>query len=294
MDQYLRKVRVTFSGGGSLVINPGSDTDNQIKVAFRISKGLSSKANSASIEIYNLSEGSRRAIGREFDLVTVEAGYIPPTGGSNIGVIFRGNLRDVFHRREGTETITEMQCGDGDQALRRAVISKTFPKGTKVTEVLEELYSEMSKYRIDRGEWKGAEDLPPFKRPLSTHCDCRLEMDRIGRSHRLYWSIQNHVLEVIPGNGFIGSAAILTPQTGLIGTPTVTDNGVKAEALLNPQIAPGRPVQIYSDTMEMNSEGGLYRAGNVDFEGDNLDGDFKVVVHGESIAGGKVNEGDLL
>ena len=84
---------------------------------------------------------------------------------------------------------------------------------------------------------------------------------------------------------------LITPETGLIGVPTITDNGVRAKALLNPEIRPGRRVQIESETLEMNAEGGIYRVSSATYAGDNHQGDFVVDIGGESIQGGKVDEG---
>lgn len=294
---YLRKCRLSFKKGGQIVqtINPGDGTDDQIQIEFSVSKSLSSTANTASIRVWNLAEGTRNALGKEFDGVEIEGGYIPPDGGSNVGTIFAGSIRDgenrPLHRQDGLDIVTTIDCGDGDAALRRATIAKTFPAGTPVKDVVDEIYRQFEKEGISRGEMKGLDGLPPFKRPYSMCGACDREMDRLGRSNRFYWSIQNETFETLPGDGYIGGVVLLTPSTGLIGTPSLTDNGVKADALLNPQIRPGRRVQIESNTLDMNSEGGLYRAGNVDFDGNNRTGEFKVSIHGERIQGGKVDEG---
>jgi hypothetical protein len=78
MRQYLRKVRATFAGsGGGLVINPGPLQVHELKIGFNIQKDISGVPNSAVIEIWNLSEGHRNAVGKELDDVTLEAGYMP-------------------------------------------------------------------------------------------------------------------------------------------------------------------------------------------------------------------------
>ena len=313
MLQYLRKVRLTFQGSsGGITINPGNETGAQLRIAFTVSKDLSGSANEAEIEIWNLAEGHRNAVGKELDKVTLEAGYIPPGGissrgtlpfisggeqfegsasSSNVGIIFKGAMRDVEHRRDGPDIVTRIACGDGDAALRKAVISRTFRAGTPVKDVIEELQKEFEKEGIDQGEWKGLDDLPPYKRPYSMCGTCSREMDRIGRSHGLYWSMQNEALEIVPGDGYIEAAAFLSPSTGLVGTPTITDNGVRAEALLNPEIRPNRKVVIESQTLSMNAEGGAYRVSEVIYTGDNRDGDFRVIITGERIEGAKVDEG---
>lgn len=292
MRQYLRKVRATFAGsGGGLVINPGPLQVHELKIGFNIQKDISGVPNSAVIEITNLSEGHRNAVGKELDDVTLEAGYMPPEGGSNVGIIFRGQMRDVEHRREGPDIITTLTCGDGDQAIGRATISRTFPRGTKVESVIEAINDEFAKQNIARGEWKGVGDLPTLTRPYSMCGSCSRELNRLGRTHGFYWSIQNGALEIIPGDGYLGGIAFLTPTTGLIESPTITDNGVSAKALLNPEIRPNRRVRIESEMLKANGGGGEYRVSTASYVGDNRDGDFFVQIDGESVSDAKVDEG---
>jgi hypothetical protein len=238
-----------------------------------------------------LTEAHRNAVGKELDDVTLEAGYTPPGGGSNVGIIFAGQMRDVEHERDGPDIVTTLTCGDGDRAFRRATISKTFPAGSKVEDVVEELYKQMEGEGMRRGEWKFPDNMPPFKRPYSMCGSCVRELDRLGRGRGFYWSSQNGVMEVVPGDDAIGGVVLISPETGMVDTPTITDNGVKVSALLNPEIRPGRRVRIESKVMSMNAEGGLYRVSQVHFNGTNRDGDFLVEVHGEAIKGGKVDEG---
>ncbi|MCZ7488169.1 phage protein [Rhizobium rhizogenes] len=289
--QYLRKVRAKFNGG--YVVNPGNSTVDQIKIAFQITKGISSSANSADITLFNLAESTRNSIGRELDTITLEAGYIPPGESGNVGVIFKGAVRDVEHRRDGPNILTIISCGDGDKALRRATISKSFPAGTPVKDVVDEIAKEMEKQGVSRGEFKYPEDLESktFKRPYAACGSCSREMDTIGRGNGFYWSIQNETIEIIPGNGYVGSVTLITPETGMTGTPAITDNGVRVSALLNPEIRPNRRVQLKSQTLEMNADDGIYRVSTVTYSGDNHNGDFKVDITAEAIKGGKVDEG---
>lgn len=292
MRQFLRKVRLKAGGsGGSIVINPGGIQLHEIKIQFSVSKGVSSTQNDATISIWNLAEKNRNALGKELDNITLEAGYIPPEGGGNVGTIFKGQIRDVEHKRDGADIITTLSCGDGDKAIKNATLGKTYPKGTPVKDVVEDLYKQMEAEGVTRGEWKFPEDLPPFKRPYTVCGTCKRELDTISRGRDFYWSLQNETMEIIPGNGFIGGIVMLSPETGLIDTPTITDNGVKFKALLNPEIRPNRRVRIKSQTLEMNAENGEYRVSECTFAGDNREGDFTVSGTGEAVKGGKVDEG---
>lgn len=322
MLQFLRKVRMTYSGG---IINPGGIQKHEIKISFNVSKGIESGANTAEIELWNLAPGTRNALGRELDDITLEAGYMPPMGmnaafgsglsffdrlpvrgvsqaingflsgggSNNVGVIFKGQLRDMEHRRDGPDIITKISCGDSDKAFRRATISKSFEEGTPVKDVVEELYKQLEKEGIERGEWKFPDEMKDkkYRRPYSMCGTVKRELDRIGRGQNFYWSCQNQTMEIVPGDGYIGGVVLITPETGMIDTPAITDNGVKVSCLLNPEIRPNRRVQIRSDVLEMNGEGGMYRVSQTSYSGDNRDGDFRVDVHGEALRGGKVDEG---
>ncbi|GFO83032.1 MAG: hypothetical protein A49_26590 [Methyloceanibacter sp.] len=291
MRQWLRKVRLSFPGG--FVINPAGIVvpKGELKVGFNVSKGISGSANTAAITIWNLNEGHRNAVGKELDSVQLEAGYMPPEGGGNVGVLFKGSIRDVKHTRDGTDIITEINCGDGDAAFRSATISKTYPAGTPVPEVVEGIYKELEKKGLARGEWKFPDQLEDFKRPYSMCGACTREMDTLGRGKGFYWSSQNETVEVIPADGHLPGVVLISPQTGMIDVPAITDNGVQVSALLNPEVRPNRTVQIESQVLEMNGEGGLYRVSQATYSGDNWDGDFRVSIHGEAIKGGKVDEG---
>jgi hypothetical protein len=290
VEQYLRKCRATFTGG--FIVNPGGILKHEMKIEFEVTKNVSSTANTANISIYNLTESHRNAIGKEFDEITLEAGYYPPSGGNNVGIIFKGNIRDVAHKRSGADIITTISCGDGDKALRKAVTNKSYPKGTPVKTVVNDLYGELAKEGVTRGEWKFPDDMEPnYKRPYATCGSCAMEMNTIGRGKKFYWNIQNQAMEIIPGDGYIGMVAVISPETGMIDTPTITDNGCRVSTLLNPEIRPNRRVKVESSVIEMNADNGIYRVTEASFRGDNFDGDFRVDVTGEAVKGGKVDEG---
>lgn len=291
MQQWLRKVRVTFSGsGGGVVINPGESTDVQLRVSFDVTKTISSSPNTARIAIWNLNEGHRNAVGKELDQVILEAGYIPTFGQSNVGIIFKGYMRDVIHRRDGqTDIVTELTTGDGDKAYRYGTISETFPAGTPVEYVVESIYGELED--VDRGEWIFPQNMQPFRRPYSIAGSATRHLDTLGRGRKFYWSIQNGAMEIIPSDGVLPGSVYIAKTSGMVDYPAITDNGVRVTTLLNPEIRPNRTVQIQSEFLQMNAASGIYRVSQVRFYGDNRDGDFHSEVIGESLQGETVDEG---
>lgn len=293
MRLFRRKVRVRFPGG--LTVNPGGLNGNQMKVAFSVAKDLTSTANDGFVEIWNLNEGHRNAIGRELKDIELEAGYMPPEGGSNVGLIAVAQIRDVNHRIAKPDIITRVEFGEGDKAYRQATISKTIPAGTKVTDIFEQIAKELEAKGIKRGEWKFPDDLEGEirKRPVTMHGDARREMEVLSRSHRFYANVQNGALEVVPADGYLGGITVLESGSGLIDVPSITDNGCTFNAMMMPDIRPGRRVRINSKTLTMNSAGSLYRVSQATYHGDNKDGEFQVSGTGEAVKGsGKVDEGE--
>lgn len=288
MQQFLRKVRITFPG---LVVNPGGLNEHDLTVEFSTSGDISAGQNTGTIKIYNLNEGHRNAIKNEFDQVTLEAGYTPPTGGSNVGIILKGGVRDVVHKRDGPDIITEFTVGDGDKAVRKSTVSKSYDENTKVETIVEDIYSEYAKQGLAKGQWKFPEGMKSFKRPYAMCGSAFRELNTLGRSRGFYATIQHETLEIFPGDGYLAGNVLISPRTGMIDTPAITDNGIKVSCLLNPAIRPGRTITVESDVITMNAAGSLYRVSAVSFSGCNNHGDFRADITGESVSGGKVNEG---
>ncbi|GJD30024.1 hypothetical protein PMNALOAF_1267 [Methylobacterium adhaesivum] len=274
MTQYLRRVIATFKG------DSGSYRVTDLKISFEVSKTITGTPNAAEISIWNMAGGNRSRIGKEFDRVTLQAGY---EKAGNIGIIFDGHVREVTHSRDDTDIVTKIECGDGDKAKRKGVIAKTFPAKTKPKDMVKEILKNMPD--VAQGEWKGLDDLPEYKRPVTMCGPCWRELDKIGRSHKLFWSVQDGALEIIPKDGNLQDEVLISKATGMVGVPSVTDAGIKVTTLLNPQLRCNRLVKVESQILELNGKGQRYRISGLSFSGDNRDGDFHAVVQGETVKG---------
>lgn len=294
--QYLRHVRLTAKGkGGGFVVNPDGSAKHQLKIAFAVEMGISSTQNEATIEIYNLSEGHRSKLGKELDDITLEAGYAPPGGSSNIGIIAAGQIRDVKHTRSGPDIVTIISIGDGDKAVRSASVAETLDDGKEPKDAIEVAKKALTQAGVKEGEIKLPDNLPKFLRPYTMFGSAKRELDVLGRGFGFYWYIQHGALEIVPADGVLGgSTPTISPETGMIGVPAVTDNGVEVSCLLNPELRIGRKVKIESKVLEMNAANGEYRISAGTFSGDNRDGDFTTTIVGESIKGDKVDQGEQL
>jgi len=74
------------------------------------------------------------------------------------------------------------------------------------------------------------------------------------------WSIQNGQVKILPLDGYLpDEVVVLNGQTGLIGRPEQTVDGIRARALINPAIQVGGRVQIdnkaINQTLQQNPDG---------------------------------------
>jgi len=278
-------VEVTVSG------KAGTLTVRDLRIDFEVAKGIGSKQNTATISIWNLTASHRKQMGEEFDKIELKVGY----KNGPLSTIFKGNIRDVTHTKETADVKSEMECGDGDEAFSKGAVSKTFPAGTKPKEIVDYLAGEMP--GATKGEMKGIDDLPAYKRPVTLFGWSWSEMDKIGREHGFYWSIQNGQVEAVKNDQVLQGTTVLSSETGMLSIPEITDKGVKIKALLNPNIAPGRQIDVRSDFLDEDSGrdkrktdqgGGIFRVSDVTYSGSTRDVDFYVEAEASRVEGGKV------
>lgn len=282
-----RVVRMTFEGKG------GKLTVEELSMEFSISKTIGSKQNTATLSIFNLSPSQRKQLGDEFDKVTVEAGHRKST----VGVILKADVSDVTNVQDGADIRSDVECGDGDKAIQKGGVSKTFPKGTKPKAIVEHLAKSLPD--VAMGEIKGLDDLPATTRPYSVFGHSWRELDTLGRAHGFYWSIQNGEFQALKADQAMGEVAVLSRESGLIGAPSLTDKGVKLTAILRPEFAPGKVIRVRSAFLDEESArakrdsdegGGLYRIASVEFRGGNRQNDFYAEIEANRVEGDKVTK----
>ena len=73
----------------------------------------------------------------------------------------------------------------------------------------------------------------------------RNELRTFAANNDCIWSIQDGKLTLIPQTSYIaGDIPIISPNTGLIGVPEQTQNGLSVRVLLNPSLKIGQAIQL--------------------------------------------------
>lgn len=232
--QYIRKCKLVVSAGGS-----GLDLST-LRIVFKVRKEDAETPNTAEIRVYNLAEDTANRIKKEFDHVTLEAGYE-----SNNGVIFDGNIKQVLRGREsGTDTFVDIIAGDGDEAYNYATVNKTLAAGSTQKQQIDVAAGEMGSKGVERGYTAQMQD-KPLPRGKAMYGMARDYLRRSAQTTETTWSVQDGKLQFVKLTETLpGQAVVLTSKTGLIGSPEMDDEGMRVQCLLNPMLKIGGKVKI--------------------------------------------------
>lgn len=271
--QYLRKCSVIVGGDGD-----GLEL-GELRIVFATHKADYETPNHADIRVYNLAEETALRVQREFTKVVLQAGYE-----GNFGLVFGGTVRQVRRGREnGVDTYLDILAADGDRAYNYAVVNTTLAAGATVQDQVKAAQDAMSDLGVTPGY---TPDLggPALPRGKAMYGMARKYMRDAAQTTDTTWSVQDGNCQMVPVQGYLpGNAVELTAETGLIGRPEQTNEGIKVRALLNPRFRVGG--RIHLDNASINrfrtelrvgafnqaprlDDDGFYRILAVEFRGD--------------------------
>lgn len=273
-EQFGRAARVTV---GDVLIE--ADPLDGLRVQFRVDRTARPEPNTIDVSISNLSKATRDRIQATAVPVIVEAGY-----GDKTEVLGRGDCRTVLHRHDGTEWVTRVQAGDGERAYKGSRVHESFAPGSSqrdlIKKAMESMKLEMrdALLKVLRGDWKGGQETF-WHGATASGKSASLLTDALS-SGGYSWSIQDGKIEILAANETTGEQAILLGSSaGLIGTPEAGEDGtIKARALLNGGLRPGRRIVVSSSHVD-----GTYRVERVTHLGDSRGQEWYSEVEGKLI-----------
>lgn len=286
--QYLFKRAYTVEVGPpglttSLQYGTIGENPAPIRVKFDIDRNFAG-VNKSKVTLYNLAKQTRQAVKKGY-VVRLQAGYnTAGTGISNravLGTIFLGNVLLVNPAREGPDIALALDCLDGGSAITQTRLDKSYPPGTRMTQILQDVAESMatpqtySPLGVDAGYGliPALNDFV-YARGFVAHGSCRDILNTILRPRGLRWTVQNGALNILPVTGYNGQTAIVvSSKTGMIGVPSSNNGYMHFTSLLNPSIAPGSLIQLVSENTALN---GFYTVNRAHYEGDSHGDDWKV------------------
>jgi len=229
-----RKASFTFGKPGSL-----GKSFTGLRLKFKIIKTSESAPNKSSVQIYNLSNETRGQAEKKDQVFILTAGFQ-----TNEEVIFSGDVARVITELDGPDFVTTFEAGDGEKAYQSSRVDISFQQGANIKDVFNTLVSSFGK------SIKDVSSIPSQNiiNGISLTGLSRKHLDELTKKFGLEWSIQNDSIQILKKNKFTKEEAILlTPSTGLVGIPKKKEDGsLDLVSLLQPQIKPGRLIQVES------------------------------------------------
>ena len=258
----------TITVGPLSIKNIGSQSG--LDVSFQIKSSLKSKEpNHCDLKVWNLSADSLMQLGMSAQPSTIVAA--PPTGvpsanGQPVQIIpvridagyvghtstiFLGELRSAQSVTDGPDIVTELNTGDGDVALQLQRISANFAQGSTPLAVVQALLTQMG---TGQGNLAAVKSLfqnaqgALFQSGAVLKGNAATHLSDICSSVGVEFSIQGGQAQFLPlGQPLAGQAYLLSPGTGLVGTPTVDTAGIcSCTSFILPGLVPGSPIQVSS------------------------------------------------
>ncbi|MCK5446423.1 MAG: hypothetical protein KAI73_12430 [Rhodospirillaceae bacterium] len=249
----------------------GQRWDEDYDISFEVTKTRRRSSNKAVIKIWGLNDASIGLLNQVGTAVSVLAGYP-----GNRALIFEGDIakRGITTEDDGKERVTTIEAGASEKAIQTTRTDFSLAAPTNSALVLALIVAKMG---IGPGN---IATLPP-KQYLTGYCHtgkASAALDEIADDLGVKWSIQNGQLQMLlPGVPTLDTAVLLTPDSGLIGSPTKQKDGVAGKSLLQPDIIPGRLLSIVSLGLT-----GFFKISEVTHRGETFGGDFTTEFKGKT------------
>ncbi len=267
-----------------------------LRVAFRVEKTYRARPSSVEVKVWNLSDATRRAIEQASQLraqsLAPGVGYVRPRrlvfvaldAGYDAGTfrLFFGDVRHMVTTVEAPDIVTTISGGSGELSFHFARVNRSFAPGTTVEAVLNHAASALG---VDLGNapemFRGAQlrGQSVFRDGTVLSGNAARQLDALCTAAGFEWSVVDNRLQVLNIGGAVGeSIVLLSPETGLIGSPQRDDSAlriVRGKCFLMPDVAPGRRVHVRSKFVDE-----VIRVRKANFVGDTYGQDWSIEFEG--------------
>lgn len=279
MYQIDRKYRLIV---GDLKTKDGIEiTDLQLSFDISKSSDNSQNSNSASIEVYNLSDNTLKTLQTDYPAAYLYVGYGKL---ENTKLLFAGQVINIGTKKQGTDRVTQLLLGSGYTDLHHTNVTRSIPAGGTSRECAEEIRKKMP--NVDRGVYNGTNIDSPFINGYTLSGSCKQELDELARNKKLEWRVDDRILYVNDKdraeNENFNEAYVISPSSGLVEIPYYSSGdrrrskkdeakkqGVQFNMLINAAVYPGIIIKL-----EDTSINGWFKVDSVRYSGSWRGGDW--------------------
>ncbi len=262
MSLFKRIIRVEIGNGEGTALSIGTSERNSTYIQIEIMKNLSGKPNEGIVRMFNLSYSTENKIIETGKRIRVFAGH-----DGNPMLIHDGDIRRVDRDPDenSLNRITSVSIGGNVIKLSQSIFNKSYSGQVAVKQIVKDAIPTLDLEYADIDQIPDNEFLNDYSFTGKTS-DL---LDEILDPIQIQWFENDNFIKFSAREKALESVVLLTPKTGLIGSPSITDKGSKFTSVLNGRLSLNSQVKIESELVN-----GVYKINQVLHTGDNRDGKF--------------------
>ena len=281
--QYHRKyeLHIIPTDGDSKVIR-------DLRIKFNVNKSLLSTPNLCKLELINPNQSTLAVLSNKFTKILLNVGY-----GDDLLLLFTGEVRNLKHSKTSVERTITIFAGDGEQSWQNSIFNKTYSASVQTSVVIEDIVKSFGD--VLTGSLEGLPEVADKIMGQTLSGSSRDILDMFATEYGFTWGIQDSELVITPDKVAASNKelVVVSPLTGMIDSPTITEIGVDVITLLNPRLTPNAPFKVDAEGADLqlgdlrfrraprNNATGLYKVRSTEFIGDSYEGNWLSKVSGE-------------
>lgn len=281
--RFLRTVRLAVGDAGEETII------DDLMIRFDIRYEATGTPAAGHIDVLNLHASTETRIRERGTRVRLWAGY-----GDDPPLIADGDVRRVERMRSEQDRVTRIHFGGNVRRLSGPIFRRTYEGVVAIRRIVTDIVAAMPGLELgplDPIPAEATEEDVAHDGPARFYLTVRL------RPIGVEWYEQDGVIRFSRGGMSAddrqgGDTVIISERSGMIGTPTTTDDGVRVRTLLDPRIRIDTRFRIESSVLDAGAAGaavseraeevrlGEWKAIAVKHAGDNREGSFETEAEG--------------
>lgn len=247
------KLTIEKDDGSAVVIEP------PLTLQFNVQRNSMASINSATFQIFNLSEDVRNEIFQDrfsflkYKKVILEAGY------DDLSVVFVGSIFEANSASVGTEIVTTIYARDGGFDTVTAKTFRTVQKGVTIKDLVKGLIADFP--NVTEGAVGDVEGT--LTRPAALDGNT-FYLLRTYTGEQVFIDLEK--VNVLKNSEVLtGQVPLLSPQTGLLETPKREDAYLTITTLFEPRVIMSQFVELKSEVLPQYN--GQYKVIGVNHQG---------------------------
>lgn len=218
-----------------------------LTLQFDVQRSTFSSANKATFTLYNLREAARsdiflnrtRAPSQRLRIV-LQAGY---TSSPVLPAIFMGDLRTAWTERRGIDWITQIEAFDGGFAFYNAQAGFSLDSGYTMQSAAAALVAKMAPFGVTLGNVSKIK--LPNSRGIAFSDTAWVELQKLVPGDGQLF-VDNGICYILNPQDYLPTPTvpIISPATGLIGTPMLDGTIITVKLIFDPRYIVGQLVAL--------------------------------------------------